>query len=176
MFITFSARPHFQRLKGTTLCEKLRSIDYNDWDSNTDLEAALILIAETAIENNVKPEDMPDALIILTDMEIDRCVRMNRPSWGPIMDEDIVNSWSFYDDVKRYYESNGYNIPNIIFWNVDSRNDVFHADSRRKGVQLVSGQSTAVFKQLMDNIGLTPYEAMLNVINDDRYSCITVER
>lgn len=177
MFITFSANPHFQRLKGTTLCEKLANINYKDWDSNTDLEAALMLICMTAIENNVKPEDMPDALIILTDMEIDRCVRMNRNHWNRITtDDDIIDSWSFYDDVKRYYESNGYNIPNIIFWNVDSRNDVFHADSKRKGVQLVSGQSTAVFKQLMDNIGLTPYEAMLNVINDDRYSCITIER
>jgi len=177
MFITFSARPHFQSLRGTTLCEKLASINYNDWDSNTDLEAALMLICETAIENNVKPEDMPDALIILTDMEIDRCTRMNRSYVNRITnDDDIIDSWSFYDNVKRYYESHGYNIPNIIFWNVDSRNDVFHTDSKRKGVQLVSGQSTAVFKQLMDNIGLTPYEAMLNVINDDRYSCITVER
>ena len=191
MFITFSASPRFQRLKGTTLCEKLANINYRDWDSNTNIEAALILICETAIENNVKPEDMPDALIIPTDMEIDeaQCISEKKKyqfgRWGKQIDtpdfheeylKDIAKSWSFYDDVKRYYESNGYNIPNIIFWNVDSRNDVFHADSNRKGVQLVSGHSTAVFKQLMDNVGLTPYEAMLNVINDDRYSCVTVER
>ena len=68
----------------------------------------------------------------------------------------------------------GYEIPNIIFWNVNSRHDVFHADSKRKGVQLCSGQSTTVFKQVMSCIGMTPSEAMKSVINSDRYSCIKV--
>ena len=54
-------------------------------------------------------------------MEIDRCGDRN---------------WMFYDHMKEKYEYCGYQLPNIIFWNVDSRNDIFHADSRRKGVQL----------------------------------------
>ena len=163
VFLTFSAAPHYQKLKGETLCQKLASLKYDDWDSNTNLEAAFRVILKTALDNDVKPEDMPDALIVTSDMEIDSCTLPNS------------RSWSFYDDVKAYYESYGYKIPNVIFWNVDSRNDVFHADSNRKGVQLVSGQSTAVFKQLMDSIGLTAYEAMLKVIGDERYSCVTVE-
>ena len=169
VFLTFSAVPHYQKLKGETLCQKLAGLNYEDWDSNTNLEAAFRVILKTALDNHVKPEDMPSALIVVSDMEIDRATRMDTYPYD-------LESWSFYEDVKRYYESYGYKIPSIIFWNVNSRNDVFHADSNRKGVQLVSGQSTAVFKQLMNNIGLTPYEAMLNVINDDRYSCVTVER
>ena len=142
------------------------------------------------MDNHVKPEDMPSALIVVSDMEIDSSQGITEKKkfeygrWGKQLDtpefheeylKDIAKSWSFYDDVKAYYESYGYKIPNVIFWNVDSRNDVFHADSNRKGVQLVSGQSTAVFKQLMENIGLTAYEAMLKVIGDERYSCVTVE-
>lgn len=168
MFLTFSATPHYQKLKGETLCQKLAGLNYKDWDQNTNLEEAFRVILKTALDNHIKPEDMPDALIVVSDMEIDRAIRMNTYPYD-------LESWSFYDNVKAYYESYGYKIPSVIFWNVDSRNDVFHADSNRKGVQLVSGQSTAVFKQLMDNIGLTAYEAMLKVIGDERYSRITVE-
>ena len=60
---------------------------------------------------------MPKALIVVSDMEIDRCGDRN---------------WMFYDHMKEKYEYCGYQLPNIIFWNVDSRNDIFHADSRRK--------------------------------------------
>lgn len=163
LFMTFSERPIFQKLRGQTLVEKLSALNVSGWDSNTNLEDAFKLVLSTAINNNVKPEDMPKAIIVVSDMEIDECSYSSR-------------SWSFYDDMKGLFESRGYQIPTVIFWNVNSRHDVFHADAKRKGVQLVGGQSTAVFKQLMANIGLTPYEAMLNVLNDERYSVVTVDR
>ena len=68
----------------------------------------------------------------------------------------------------------GYRIPNIIFWNVASRHDVFHADRSRTGVQLVSGQSAAVFRQVMQCVGLNPVEAMEKIINSERYAAIAV--
>lgn len=180
VFMTFSSVPGFQKLKGETLEQKLKALDASGWTQNTNLENAFRLILKTALDYRLKPEDMPDALIVVSDMEIDSCTSIKRKaghrSWDPLTPEEIAESWSFYDDVKVYYESYGYKIPSIIFWNVASRNNVFHADSNRKGVQLVSGQSTAIFKQLMNNIGLTAYEAMLSVIGDERYSCITIER
>jgi hypothetical protein len=56
---------------------------------------------------------------------------------------------------------------------VASRHDVFHADRSRTGVQLVSGQSAAVFRQVKC-IGLTPVEAMEKIINSERYAAIAV--
>ena len=44
-----------------------------------------------------------------------------------------------------------------------------------KGVQLASGQSVTVFKQILQNLGYNPVEAMENTINSERYDCITVE-
>jgi hypothetical protein len=72
------------------------------------------------------------------------------------------------------YRVNGYTIPNIVFWNVNSRNDIFHADANRKGVQLVSGQSASTFKQLMQAVGMNPVEMMLQVLNSERYQPIEV--
>ena len=76
--------------------------------------------------------------------------------------------------MENKFRKSGYQIPNIIFWNVNSRHDVFHVDSKRKGVQLASGQSVTVFKQILQNLGYDPIEAMENTINSKRYECITV--
>ena len=160
MWMTFSSEPHIQILKGETLAQKIRNLDMNDWEMNTDLKAAFDLVLDIAEKNNVPSEEMPKSLIVISDMEIDYCG--NR-------------EWTFYDKMASKYERHGYTIPNIIFWNVDSRHDVFHADSKRKGVQLCSGQSTTVFKQVMDCVGMTPVEAMEHVINSERYGAITIE-
>lgn len=174
-FLTFSKRPHFQYLRGNTLAQKINSLNMEDWDSNTDLKLAFDYILSNAIQYQVKPEDMPKALIVVSDMEIDSCESHSRYSrWDTAYGDN--SSWSFYEDVKKEYAAKGYEIPAVIFWNVASRHDVFHADANRKGVQLVSGQSTAVFKQLMESIGTTAYEAMLKVLNSERYSEVTVER
>jgi len=74
----------------------------------------------------------------------------------------------------RRFRDHGYQIPNIVFWNVDSRHDVFHADKKRTGVQLVSGMSASVFRQVMQCVGMNPVEAMEKVIGSDRYAAITV--
>lgn len=161
LFMTFSSRPKYQKIKGLTLLEKLHSINMDDWQMNTDLEAAFLTVLGTAVDNKISQDEMPKAIIVISDMEIDDCANKD---------------WGFYDDMRRRYAENGYEIPTVIFWNVNSRHDVFHADANRKGVQLVSGASTAVFKQLMDNIGLNAREAMERVINSERYNAITVEK
>jgi hypothetical protein len=77
--------------------------------------------------------------------------------------------------MKELYANNGYTIPNVVFWNVNSRHDIFHADKNRKGVQLCSGQSVTVFKQLLESIGFNPVELMMKVVNSERYDAITVD-
>lgn len=85
-----------------------------------------------------------------------------------------TNRWTFYDIMKAKFESIGYNIPNIVFWNVDSRNNVFHVKSDYKGVQLASGQSASVFKSILDGVDLNPYDMMIQTLSNPVYDCITV--
>ena len=63
---------------------------------------------------------------------------------------------------------------NVAYWNVDSRHNVFHANSDVKGVMLASGQSPSVFKNIVENMGKTPYEAMVSVLNSERYQIINI--
>lgn len=159
LFMTFSTDSQFVNLKGGTLYQKIANVEKANWGMSTDLEEAFKKVLRIAEENNVSQEEMPKSIIVISDMEIDRCG--NR-------------EWTFYDKMAEKYRKKGYSIPNIVFWNVNSRSDVFHADSKRKGVQLCSGQSTTVFKQLVGCIGLTPVEMMRKVLESERYESIEV--
>ncbi len=159
LFMTFSNEPQIISVKGETLQQKLSSIAKSKWGMNTDLQAAFLKVLELAQKNHTPKEDMVRSIIVISDMEIDRCGN---------------KKWTFYDKMRDKYRKAGYEIPNVIFWNVNSRHDLFHADSSRKGVQLCSGQSAAVFKQMLSCIGLTPVEAMKQVINCERYEAIRI--
>ena len=79
-----------------------------------------------------------------------------------------------YNNFERMYAEAGYAVPTIIFWNVNSRHDVFHVACDKKGVQLASGSSASTFKSILANIGKTPYEAVVDTLNSEMYSMITV--
>ena len=126
---------------------------------NTNLEAAFEKVLYIAVSNHTPESEMPRSIIVISDMEIDYC--------GD-------REWTFYDKMACKYRDYGYRIPNVIFWNVNNRHNVFHADKNRKGVQLCSGQSVTTFKQLMDCVGFTPIEMMNRIIGSERYDCIKV--
>lgn len=159
LFMSFSERSEINEIRGETLAQKIKSVSNAYWGMNTNLKGAFEKVLEIAIENHVPEDEMPKALIVISDMEIDVC---------------SSRSWLFYDAMEEEFEKYGYKIPNIIFWNVDSRNDVFHADSKRKGVQLFSGQSASTFSSVIRSIDMDPIEAMESVINSERYSPIKV--
>ena len=159
LWMSFSTNPNIHENKGETLRQRLAIMDMHDWGQNTNLEKAFELILAIAVKNQSKPEEMPKALIIISDMEIDYACK------GHL----------FYDGMKDKYAHYGYTMPNIIFWNVNSRNDTYHIDSNRPNTQCFSGQSASTFKSVIANIGKTPYEAMLSVINSERYEPITIK-
>ena len=158
--MSFSSNPNIHENKGETLYQRLASMDMNDWGGSTNLEKAFELILAIAVKNQSKPEEMPKALIIISDMEIDYA----------------CNGKLFYDGMKAKYEHYGYTMPNIIFWNVNSRNDTYHINSNIPNTQCFSGQSASTFKSVIANIGKTPYEAMLSVLNSERYEPITIKQ
>ena len=160
LWMNFSSSPSFQNIKGKTLKQILSNIDYSNWSNSTNCEAAFNLILDTAIKNNVSPDEMPKSLIIISDMEFDYC--------GD-------RQWSFYDKMRAKFAQYGYEIPTVVFWQADSRHDVFHADANRKGVILVSGQSAGTFKNLIGSIGMSPTEFMFKTILSNRYEPVTVE-
>lgn len=159
LWMSFSGDSKVQRLRGETLAQKLASLDTQHWAMDTNLERAFQNVLDIARENNVPADEMVKSLIVISDMEINAC---------------CSSKWTFYDAMEERYRRAGYTIPNVVFWNVNSRHDVFHADATRRGVQLCSGQSAATFKVLMASVGMTPAEMMMSVLGSERYERVTL--
>ena len=165
-FMTFSSRPSWVSLaEGSSLSDKIAKVP--GIVDNTNLEAAFDLILKTAINAHLTQKDMPKSLVIITDMEFDSCVEDNSGYRATKM--------TFYDQMKAKYESHGYKLPEIVFWNVNARNDTFHTSYDKPHVRMVSGQATSVFKSLIDGKTHTPYDFMLETLNVARYESVVVE-
>lgn len=161
LFMEFSSRSDFIQVRGGTLIDQLRNMMRDaKWGQSTNLEAAFDKILSTAIQAHVAPEDMPKALIVISDMGI------NAGTWG--------SSWSFHDGMAQRFARYGYSMPTVVYWNVNSRHDVYHADADRPGCVLVSGNSASSFKQVLKCVNMTPIEAMEEIINSERYRPVTV--
>lgn len=160
-FITFSSRPKFVDLSGCkTLRDKLKRSFAEDDCSNTDIEATMRLILETAISNELKQEEMPGNILIISDMQFDPHSRWMSFGWNHTVFEAIAEE----------FEENGYKLPRIIFWNVCSRDfDTIPMQDNENGLILCSGFSTNNMKMFMSG-EVNPYKVLLEQINSERYA------
>ena len=156
-FITFSENPRLIEVKGKDIVEKLRyCMSFNEC-ANTDLQRTFDLILNTAIQNKAKQEDIPEKLYIISDMEFDYCANH----------ADMSN----FEYAKKQFARYGYRLPQIVFWNVNSRNQQQPVTKNEKGVALVSGASPQIFSMLSEGI-LDPYSFMLETLSSERYERI----
>ena len=156
-FITFSAHPRLIEIKGRDIVDKVRYCMIFNECSNTNIERTFKLILQTAVRNKLKQSDMPEKLYIISDMEFDCCAG----------DATAAN----FENAKREFERCGYKLPQVIFWNVNSRNMQQPVRMNDQGVALVSGCSPQVFSMLKDG-SLEPYKFMMSVLLSARYERI----
>lgn len=156
-FIEFSARPQLIEIKGDTFADRLRYVASFNEVANTNLEAVFDLILNSAVENNVSASELPAKLIIISDMEFDRCVSNARST--------------NFKNAKAKFEAHGYNLPDIVFWNVASRNRQQPITKNKRGVALVSGCTPRLFEMVASGT-MNPYAFMLEVVESERYAKI----
>ena len=156
-FITFSNRPRLVEIKGRDIVEKVRyCMGFNEC-SNTDLEKTFMLILNTAVRNNLKQSDMPEKLYIISDMEFDTCAK----------NSGMTN----FENAKAEFERRGFKLPQVVFWNVNSRNTQQPVEMNEQGVALVSGCNPQIFSMLKDG-NFEPYKFMMSVLSSKRYERI----
>ena len=72
--ITFTSHPKFVKLPhNANLVTKIEKAFGADWGYNTNVYAAFKLILDTAIKHKVPQEEMPECLLVLSDMQFDSC-------------------------------------------------------------------------------------------------------
>lgn len=155
-FITFSANPKIVNLsKCSTLKEKIDLSMCETEASNTNIYKTMKLILDTAINNCMTQEEMPKTIVICSDMQFDgRLHKLNK---------------SLFDDIALEYETHGYKLPKICFWNLDAeKSNSVPMQQNEMGLVLCSSFSTQVLKMFMS--GQTdPYKCLLEQLNDVRY-------
>jgi len=155
-FMTFSASPQLVKVMGKTLKEKINFIQRSDWGYNTNLNKTFEVLLKAAKKSKVKENELPKVLYIISDMEFDECCEVD----------------TNFEAAKKMYAKEGYVLPHIVFWNVNSLQDQLPALAEDGNVTLISGASQAAFRYAVE--GKSPEELMMEILNSQRYSQIEI--
>lgn len=161
-FMTFSEHPQIQSVRGDTLRERVGNLQSADWGMNTNIQAVFDQILAVAKRTCMDPADMITRLYIVSDMEFDSATYRGQA--------DVT----LFQAIRSQYEQAGYQMPELVFWNVASRNTQFPMGLDERGFLNVSGCSPSIFKNLLGNKFTSAHDLMLDVLNAERYSRIVI--
>ena len=105
-----------------------------------------------------RSEELPETLYLISDMEFNCCVRNA--------------SLSNFENAKRLFAKHGYKLPQVVFWNVASRNSNYPVTKNEQGVALVSGCTPRLFSMVAGG-EISPYKVMMDVLQSERYARIS---
>ena len=158
-FMSFSSTPKMHYIEWDSVVQKFKYIrnDPTMWYS-TDIQAAFDLILKSALDNHLTREDLPDYVLILSDMEFN--------------DADVWGYRTNFEMIRRKFSMNNLDMPNLIFWNLNGRIGNVPVTINDDWVALVSGYSPAIMKSVLTSKVVTPYDVMKETLDLPRYKCI----
>lgn len=158
-FITFSRAPKLMKVGGADFVARVHSIYSKSIVDTTNIEAVFNLILNTAVASNLAQNEIPENIIIISDMEFDEGTSTARYS----------NKKTLMENMRIKYAEAGYNLPHLIYWNVNARND--NISDSDPNTTFVSGFSPTIFEQVLK--GKRGYDLMMDKLNSERYAPIT---
>lgn len=163
-FITFEDRPSMVKLDSSlSLRNRLRNIYSSPWGGSTNIQAMFDLILNASVQHSLKQEDLPSHLIIFSDMQFNQISGYHSSS--------DVNKTAF-EYAKKSFEQAGYELPNVVFWNLHS-SDNYPVQDKDTGACLVSGFNPSLLKTILSGNLVpepTPLEVMLETVDKERYT------
>ena len=159
-FISFSSRPQLLQVKGVDFCDKVDRIYRQNLCDNTNIEATFDLILNTAWSHRLKQTDIPDNIIVISDMQFDEAQGYH------------AKNETLFDTIQRKWEQKGYIMPHLIFWNVNAASGGGNIPIRDDGaVTYVSGASPSILTSILT--GKTGIQLMYETLNNPRYSLVS---
>ena len=169
-FITFSNDPHLVKFEGVDIYDKFRRAANADWGNSTNVEAALNLLLNVAVQTNVPAEDMPTRLYIFSDMEFNGCMccgPVSSSRWTSYKDL-VSNPDTLFEKIAKQWAYFGYKLPQIVFWNLNARQENIPAIG--DGFSYVSGFSMTMVENILS--GKDGYALMMDKLDSPRYEII----
>ena len=161
-YVSFSRRPKLIATEGVDFCDKVQRIYRENLCENTDIEATFDMLLNTAIQNRCVQEDLPENIIVISDMEFDSGT--GYPHRGTRETQTLMES------IREKWARNGYRMPHLIYWNVACRQNNIPENIGCGLVSYVSGMSPSIFETIMS--GKTGYELMMEKLDSKRYEAV----
>ena len=151
-YISFSDNPKLLKLNPErSLAENLAYVLSTDIGYSTDFEKVFRIILKGMVDNNLPKEECPSIVLAISDMEF-----------------NCVGAYTNFESIKEMYSRAGYDVPQLVFWNVASRGRNVPVRKDENGVVLVSGLSPSILKFISEG-EINPEKFMMNVLLSDRY-------
>ena len=171
-FITFSDNPKLVEFQGVDVYDKFMRAQSAEWGGSTNIEAVFNLLLDTARQSRTAEEDMPKTLYIFSDMEFNGCITRGPVSYDRWSNAHTLNERQIntvIEEQARKWRQYGYQIPRVVFWNLDARHDNIPAIG--DGFSYVSGFSMNMVECILS--GKDGIDLMLEKLNSERYQPIS---
>jgi len=156
-FISFSSKPQLIKIEGIDFVDKVARIYKQNLCQDTNLTAVFDMLLKMYKNGAVKMEDMPEQLIVISDMNIDCGSHWHDKHRMKTEMELIREEWSRYN----------LNFPRLVYWNVNARNNLILDNAEIDGVSFVSGCSPTVFQAVINN--KSGWDICYDTLMSDRY-------
>lgn len=159
-FISFSHHPELIEIEGVDFVDKVTRIYRQNLCENTDLKAVFDLIKDIALENNLTQEQIPETLVVISDMEID---------YGSYW-KDKTHIQSDMEKLEIEWNKAGLRFPKLVYWNVNAKQNLILQDPNPY-ITYVSGCSPTIFKNIL--AGKSGIDFMNDILGSERYEKIS---
>ncbi|KAG8970217.1 hypothetical protein FRC03_010407 [Tulasnella sp. 419] len=165
-FITFSENPSIVTLRSdASLAELVADMNKADWGMNTDFNAVFLkLILPMAVRHQIPKEDMIKRLFVFSDMQFDQA--NTQPQQWETNHQTIV----------REFAAAGYEIPEIVYWNLAGRIAAKPVTKDTPGVAMLSGFSGNLLKIFMENKEIEGEEEWSEVVQGEEGPTVKEEK
>jgi hypothetical protein len=82
------------------------------------------------------------------------------------------NKRTNFEQIQKLYRKAGYEMPQLVFWNVNAIGGNVPMTAHDTGTCLVSGCSPSILKSVLTGNVITPVDVMKDAVYNDRYAPI----
>lgn len=156
-YISFSSRPQLIKIEGVDFADKVYRIYDTNLCQNTDLAKTFDMLLAIADRPDVKEEDLPEQIVVISDMEIDY---MSYWRDGQVSTEMAK--------IRAKWARHKHKMPKLIYWNVQARNNTILDND--VNVSYVSGMSPSIYETIIT--GKSGVDLMLEKLLSERYKAV----
>ncbi len=154
-YLSYDEHPAIISIKGNDIYTKVKYCKTFKSDSTPTIVNLFNSLLNAAIRLKASKVEMPARVYVITDQ---------------VYGKENINETDFAN-ARALFKNNGYQLPQLVFWNVNPDSKLLPIRKLNADAAFVSGCSPIIFKNAI-NKNIDPYSYMLDILNSARYAKI----